>query len=164
MDKVCLGKVVRLHGYLGQMKIATSYDKDFNISKIEKIFDEMGNEFKVTKIFKVKDGVVVGMENVGLEPAKKYIGKNLYIDREIVSDKILIEDLKGSSVYFEDDELVGKITDVQDYGSAEVFYMNNNSGKEILFPNVKGLVVKFNLEEKKLVLNKDRFKEVANEN
>ena len=161
MEKICIGKPVRLHGYLGQMKITTKIDADFDINAIDKMFDENGNEFKVNRIFKTKDGIVVGLDSIDLESAKKMINKPLFIDRKLVDGKILIEDLKGSSVYFEDGELIGKITDVQDYGAAEVFYMNGNDEKEVLFPNVKGLIENFDYRQKKLVVNKRRFLEVA---
>ena len=164
MEKVCLGKVVKLHGYMGQMKIITSYDKDFDIFKIEKMYDENDNEFSVVKIFKVDGGVVVKLDGIELESAKRRINTEFYIDRDLVKDKMLIEDLKGADVYFENDVNIGTIVDIQDYGSAEVFYMLSNEGKEILFPNVKGLIVSFNLAEKKLIVNEIRYKEVSNEN
>ena len=44
MEKIELGKVVRLHGYLGQMKVATKYDKDFNIKSIKQIIDEIATK------------------------------------------------------------------------------------------------------------------------
>ena len=164
MEKICLRKVVRLHGYLGQMKISTKYDKDFDIKKIEKIYDENDNEFLVKKIFQVKDGVVVMLDGVTLETAKSMINTSLFIERSLVSGKILIEDLKNSFVYFENEETAfGKITDVQDYGAAEVFYLKTDDGKEILFPNVKELIVGFDYKTKKLVLNKTRFLEVTDE-
>lgn len=163
MDKVCLGKVVKLHGYLGQMKIRTQFDKDFKIKSIDKIYDEQDNEYNVTKIFQTKDGIVVALEGVDLVKSNSFIGLNLYIDRELLKDKILIEDLKGSTVIFENGDIVGKILDVSDYGAAEVFSIKNQKGKEIMFPNVKGLIVEFKLEEKKLIVNKQRFKEVTDE-
>jgi ribosomal 30S subunit maturation factor RimM len=115
MEKVCLGKVVKLHGYLGQMKVQTEYDKDFDANKIKEIANEKDEIFKVSRIFKNTDGVVVKLEGVELEQAKTYIGKLLYIDRSVMGDKILFEDLKGSIVVFEDETELGKITDVQDY-------------------------------------------------
>ena len=36
MDIVELGKIVKLHGYLGAVKVRTIYDKDFNIKTIKK--------------------------------------------------------------------------------------------------------------------------------
>ena len=164
MDKICFGKVVRLHGYLGQMKLNAKYDADFDILSIKIMYDENDREFVVKKIFKVKDGVVVMLDGFDLENAKSMINKSFFIERSLVDGKILIEDLKNSSVYFEDGVLIGKITDIQDYGAAEVFYLVKDDGKEVLFPNVKDLIISFDYRAKKLVLNKKRFLEVANEN
>ena len=164
MENVCFGKVVRLHGYLGLMKVNAKFDNDFDLKKIDKMYDENGNCYKVTRMSKTKDGALVGLETVDLEKAKSFIGHNLFVERELVSGKILIEDLKGSSVFFEDGTLVGKITDVQDYGTAEVISLKNSNSKEILFPNVKGLIIEFDYKEKKLVIEQKRFKEVADEN
>ena len=116
---------------------------------------------KVERIFKNTDGVVVKLEGVELEQAKTYIGKMLYIDRSVMGDKILFEDLKGSMVFFEDETELGKITDVQDYGSAEVITCMMKSGREIMFPNVKDLIVTFDYKQKKMVINLKRLKEVS---
>ena len=77
MELVSLGKVVKLHGFLGNMKIITKFDKGFDIKKITKLYDENGQEFVVTRIFSNTDAVVVGLEGVDLEKAKTYIGRML---------------------------------------------------------------------------------------
>ena len=161
MDKVALGKVVKLHGFLGNMKIMTKFDKGFDIKNITKLYDENGQEFVVTRIFSNTDAVVVALEGVDLERAKSYINKTFYIDRKIVSGKILFEDLKDSKVVFETGESLGDVTDVQDFGAAEVVSVMCENGKEIMFPNVKGVIESFDYKLKKLVLNKSKFKEVA---
>ena len=161
MKLVSLGKVVKLHGYLGQMKINTKYDKDFSIKNITKIYDESGTEYVVNRIFSNTDSVVVGLDGVDLEKSKTFIGKELFIDRELVSSKILIEDLKDSSVIFENGEKLGIITDVQDYGAAEVFYVKLENGRELLFPNANNVIVSFDYKQKQLVVLKERLKEVS---
>ena len=161
MEKVCLGKVVKLHGYLGQMKVATEYDKDFDVNKITEIANEKGEVYKVSRIFKNTDGVVVKLEGVELEAAKTYIGRFLYIDREVLGDKILFEDLKNSIVVFEDGTELGEITDVQDYGTAEVITCMMKNGRELMFPNVKDLMKSFDYKQKKMVVNINRLKEVS---
>lgn len=161
MELVSLGKVVKLHGYLGQMKINTKFDKDFSIKNITKIYDEKGVEYSVNRIFSNTDSVVVGLDGVDLEKSKTFIGKELFIDRELVSKKILIEDLKDSRVFFEDGAPLGKIFDVQDYGAAEVFYVSQENGRELLFPNVNGVIVSFDYKQKSLVVSKDKLKEVS---
>jgi ribosomal 30S subunit maturation factor RimM len=161
MNKVCLGNAVKLHGYLGEIKIVSNFDKDFDIKQIKTMFDEGGNEFVVKRILKNTDGIYVGFEGVDLEKAKTFIGKQFYIDRNLVGEKILIEDIKKSNVFLDDGTLLGKVFDVQDYGSAEVVYVLLKNGKELLFPCVKGIIVSFDWKENKLVINKDKLKEVS---
>lgn len=161
MEKICLGKLVKLHGFRGEFKMNAKYDDDLEINKIKSMFDELGNEYKITRLLKNTDGFYVGFEGVDLEKAKTMINKMMYIDREFVKDKILIEDLKGSKAYFEDEVELGEITDVQDYGTAEVFFVKTTKGIEIMFPNVKGVIVSFDYKLKKLTINKDKFREVC---
>ena len=69
---------------------------------------------------------------------KNFDKKHLY---EI--HKFLFEDLKHSDVYLDNGELIGKVTDVQDFGSAEVISVIQTSGKELMFPNVSGIIISF---------------------
>lgn len=161
MDKICLGKLVKLHGFRGEFKMNAKYDEDFDTNKIQLMFDENGNEYKITRFSKNTDGFYVGFDGVDLEKAKTMINKMMYIDRELVKDKILIEDLKGSFVFFEDETNLGQIQDVQDYGAAEVFFVQGANGREFMFPNVHDVIISFDYKEKKLVVNKEKFKEVC---
>ena len=161
MERICLGKAVKLHGFRGGLKMNAKYDEDFDTKKVKSMFDEEGNEYIISRLSKNTDGFYVDFENVDLEKANKLINKMFYIDREIVAGKILIEDLKESSVYFEGDVLIGKIQDVQDYGAAEVFFVKTEKGNEIMFPNVKGVISSFDYKQKKLVVNKEKFMEVC---
>ena len=161
MEKISLGKAVKLHGFRGGLKMNAKYDDDFDTKKVKSMFDEDGNEYIVSKLSKNTDGFYVDFENVDLEKANKLINKMFFIDREIVAGKILIEDLKDSEVFFEGDELIGRIQDVQDYGAAEVFFVKTVKGTEIMFPNVKGVIATFDYKQKKLVVNKQKFGEVC---
>ncbi len=161
MEKVVLGKAVKLHGYLGEMKIVTKYDNDFDVKKIKMLYDENENEFKVKRLFKNTDGIIVGLDGVTLDMAKAFIGKNFYIARDLFAGKILIEDLKNSKVVFDDGKVLGKIQDIADYGSAEVFSLQTENGRELLFPNVKGLIQNFDYKQKLLTVDKNKLKEVS---
>lgn len=161
MEVVELGKVVKLHGYLGLMKVNTKFDKGFDIKKITKIYDETNVEYAVTRIFSNTDAVVVELEGVDLEKAKTYIGRMLYIDRSVVGGKILFEDLKNSIVFFENEKELGTIVDVQDFGAAEVISLKTITGKEIMFPNADGVIVSFDYKTKKLILSEEKFRQVC---
>lgn len=161
MELIEIGKVVKLHGFMGQMKVNAKFDKDFNLKTIDKMYLENGKEYAVSRLFQTKDAIVVSLEGVDLENAKSFINKPIFINRELIGDKILIEDLKGSIVYFDTKEELGRVEDVQDYGSAEVFFVKSKENKQLMFPNVKGVIVSFDYKSKELVLNKDKFKEVC---
>lgn len=161
MDKFCIGKAVKLHGIMGAIKIATKFDNDFDISKIDKIYDENDREYLVTRLFKTTDGIVVSLDGISLENAKSLINNSFFIDRSLILGKIMFEDLKLSEVYFEDNTHLGKIVDVQDYGAAEVISVMLEDGREIMFPNVNGIIISFDYITKKLIINKQKFLEVA---
>ncbi len=160
MKKFELGKVVKLHGIKGQMKISTKFDKDFDLSLLTKIYNEAEEEFAVKRIFKKPDGVVVELDDIDLEKAKNYIGKYFYVDAELFKDKILIEELKSSDVIV-NEKNIGKVFDVQDYGAAEVIFVKDSSGKELIFPNVKGVIESFDKDKRELKLNKSKLQEVS---
>ena len=161
MEKFCFGKIVKLHGVLGQVKIATKLDSGFDLGKITSFFNENDDVFAVNRIFKVTDGVVATLDGVNFETAKSMIGTWLYIDRSLLDGKIMFEDLKGSEVYLDDKTLLGKIVDVQDFGSAEILYVINSSGRELLVPNVPNLIVSYDYKTKKLVIKKSVLSEVC---
>ncbi len=161
MEKICLGKAVKLHGYMGEIKITTQFDDDFDVSSINEIFDDKENLYKVKRIFKTTDGIVVALNDVGLEQAKSFINRWFYIDRTLVKGKILIEDIKRSEVFFETGEQLGKVIDVQSFGAAEVIFVLTDEGKELMFPNVDGVIKSFDFASLKLVIDKKKLAEIS---
>ena len=59
----------------------------------------------------------------------------------------------------EEGEELGVVTDVRNLSSD--VYTIEKAGKSILFPAVKGVIVKVDLDEKKLIVNKAVFDEIA---
>lgn len=160
MDLVKLGKVVRLHGIAGEMKISTQMDDDFDLKTLKALFDETGKEFLVKRAFRHDGGLIVGLDGVDLSSAKSLINKNFYIARELVAGKILIEDIIGSDVSV-CGKTIGTAFDVQDFGSAEVIFIKLDGGGELLVPNVKGLIENFDLKNKTLKFDEQKLREVS---
>ena len=75
MERVCLGKAVKLHGFRGGLKMNAKYDDDFDTKKVKSMFDEEGNEYKISRLSKNTDGFYVDFENVDLEKANKLVNK-----------------------------------------------------------------------------------------
>ena len=55
--------------------------------------------------------------------------------------------------------MLGTVTDISNL-SADV-YTIEKAGKSILFPAVKGVIVKYDIENGKLIVNKTIFDEIA---
>ncbi len=94
--------------------------------------------------------------------AEKLRNKFIEIDKELLEkakgeDEFLIDDLIGMTLYDLDGQYVGQIVDVVDYGSGDIFVIDNN-GRTIEAPYVEKAFIK---RGEKLVVDRKAFDEVA---
>ena len=68
-------------------------------------------------------------------------------------------DILGLSCETEEGEFLGMVTDISNLSSD--IYTIEKAGKKTLFPAVKGVVVKVDLDAKKLIVDKKIFDEIA---
>lgn len=78
---------------------------------------------------------------------------------ELEEGRYYIADLLGAAVVTESGELLGTVKDIAPL-SSEVYTLEKD-GKQILFPAVKGVVKRVEIAEKRLIVDKKRFDEVA---
>ncbi len=62
---------------------------------------------------------------------------------------------------FIEDKEIGVISDVLQYGAADVYVISANDGKEVMIPAIKKLLLKVDIENKQVLLDKQTFEEVA---
>ena len=95
--------------------------------------------------------------------AELFRGKILEGDREdapeLEEGQYYIVDIIGLSCETENGEVLGVVTDISNLSSD--VYTIEKAGKSILFPAVKGVVKKVDLENKKLIVDKKIFDEIA---
>jgi len=95
--------------------------------------------------------------------AELFRGKKLEGERSdapaLEEGQYYIVDILGLSCETEEGEFLGTVKDVTNLSSD--IYTLEKDGKNILFPAIKGVVVKVDIENGKLVVNKTRFDEVA---
>ena len=85
------------------------------------------------------------------------------IDYTLDDDEVLISDIIGFEVVLENGEVLGKLTSVDSYGSAEVYTIKTNTG-EILFPNARGVISEFAMDKNQIVLNANILNEIRIDN
>ena len=164
MERLVIGEVLKPQGIRGEIKIKTFTDfpedvKDFGVVSIDE------KEYKILSFRVGTDGFAyLGLRGVPDRNAAELLrGKLLYGDRsdapELEEGQYYIVDILGIACETEEGEFLGTVKDIANL-SSEIYTLEKD-GKNILFPAIKGVVVKVDLPNKKLIVNKAKFDEVA---
>lgn len=164
MEKVSVGEIVKPQGIKGEVKIKL-YDKNFEMGEITSFIVDNTLQ-KVDEHRKAGEFLFVKFQGVcTVLDAEKLRGKVVYLTEQSAKDRLkeneyYVEQLLGFLVKVED-KTVGTLEDVQNFGSADVYYCKGENCKEIMFPLVSGLIKDINTDLKLIELDKQKFDEVA---
>lgn len=164
MERVCVGEILKPQGIKGEVKIKL-YDKGFQLLDLKNFV--IDNEMYIVEESR-KNGEFLYIKFKGVctvNDAENLRGKVVCLTEQNAKDRLkeneyYIEQLLGFSVLVEN-KIIGKLEDVQNFGSADVYYLTAENGKEIMFPLVSGIIEDINTEHKHIQLNKQKFDEVA---
>lgn len=167
MDKLIVGKIVKIHGVKGAVKINPVIDDEIEFSDLKGVFIDSDSKFyEFEEVFAVSDMIGVKFKDINsVDVAKGLVGKFVYAEKSVLeslveSNSFFIEDLKGSKVYLDGDE-IGVLDEIDNFGSADIFYINSKKFKNLSLPHVEGLINLFDENKKCLYLSKQVFDEVA---
>ena len=86
-----------------------------------------------------------------LNMAEKYKGCYLKIHRKdarkLPKDTYFIADIIGSDVITDDGKLLGKVDDIYNTGSNDIYVVKDELGKQILLPNIKEVILDIDIEK-----------------
>lgn len=164
MERLTIGEVLKPQGIRGEIKIKTFTDtpevvKEFGVVYID------DKEYKILSFRVGTDGsAYVGLRGVpDRNTAELLRGKKIEGNRsdapELEEGQYYIVDIIGLSCETQDGEFLGTVKSIVNLSSD--VYTIEKAGKSILFPAVKGVIVKVDLENKKVILNKAIFDEIA---
>ena len=150
-----LGQIVSTHGVRGEMRFNPWCDSaDFATKFNTLYFDAEGKQPVAVQSARVHGNIVLlKLEGIDtMEKAQALRQKVLYIDREsadLPENTWFVEDLLGCRVVEDGtDTVYGSITDVQKYPANDVWTVKEPSGKEVLVPAIKDVVVSADIENK----------------
>ena len=152
MERLTIGEVLKPQGIRGELKIKTFTDFPEDVKAFGTVYiDE--KPYKILSFRGVPDR----------NAAELLRGRKIEGDREdapeLEEGRYYIADLLGAAVVTESGELLGTVKDIAPL-SSEVYTLEKD-GKQILFPAVKGVVKRVEIAEKRLIVDKKRFDEVA---
>ncbi len=150
-----LGQIVSTHGVRGEMRFNPWCDSaDFATKFNTLYFDAEGKQSVAVQSARVHGNIVLlKLEGIDtMEKAQALKQKVLYIDREsadLPENTWFVEDLLGCRVVEDGtDTVYGSITDVQKYPANDVWTVKEPSGKDVLVPAIKDVVVSADIENK----------------
>lgn len=156
-----VGAITSTHGIKGEVKVFPTTDDVNRFKKLKEVVLDTGKEqitlqiqgvkfFKQFVILKFK-----GIDNIN--DIEKYKGKSLFVTREnavkLEKDEYFIADILGSTVEDEDGNILGILKDVIVTGANDVYVVENEEGKELLFPAIKECVLNVDVEQSKITVH-----------
>ena len=156
-----LGQIVNTKGLKGEVKINSFTEDNTKFERISKVFikrKENLKEYEIEKVGYNKNQVIIKFKNINtVEEAETLRNSYIVVDREIFGKLpegvYYIADLIGLEVYTENNEYLGKVDDIFNTGSNDIYVVKDDLGKQKLLPGIDEVIKKIDLEEGKIIVN-----------
>lgn len=164
MQRLTIAEVLKPQGIRGELKIKTFTDFPEDVKAFKTVYID-DKPYKILSYRVGTDGFAyIGLRGIpDRNTAELFRGKLLQGERDdappLEEGQYYIVDILGLSCETEDGEVLGTLTDVSLLSSD--IYTIEKAGKKILFPAVKGVVKTVDFDNKKLIVDKKIFDEIA---
>ena len=164
MDRLVIGEVLKPQGIRGELKIKTFTDSPEDVKSFGTVYID-DNPYKILSFRVGTDGAAyIGLRGIpDRNAAELFRGKKLEGEREdappLEEGRYYIVDILGLSCETEDGEFLGIVKDIRNLSSD--IYTIEKDGKNIPFPVVKNVIKTIDLENKKVIVDKAVFDEIA---
>ena len=157
--QILLGKIVKPQGLKGEVKIQLSTNNLAVFNNLKAMY--IGSSCAEIEYLRLKDNfVIVKFKAINdIEKAELLRGKEVFIDKQdfiMEQDNYLVEDLIDSSVYDENNNFIGKLIDVEQYGAADIWIIYAD-GRDYYVPFIKKVFTKILPQQKLIFVNKKEF-------
>ena len=154
-----IGKITKLQGLKGEVRVQYYCDDAEMLEEFPELYlDKAKTPVTVERSRYLKSDVaVIKLKGVNTpEEAQKYIGKMLYFNRddaELPEDTWFIQDIIGLSVVDADSGRVyGKVDDIYQNGSADVYSVRTPEGKQLMFPAIPEVLLETDIDGGRLII------------
>ncbi len=148
-------KIVNTHGVMGEMKAICLADSPMFFKKIKTLYIE-NKPYTLKGVKEHKGNLLLRLLEIdNMDKAETLKGKDVYVKREdapaLPKGRYYIVDLLGLSVMTAEGE-IGKITDVFQTGSNDVYEVKSESGKKYYIPVIDDVVKEIDIENKRVFI------------
>jgi len=146
-----VGFLRRPHGVRGEIVMDLHTDFPERMKKGRKLF--IGDNHKpmtLTNVRPHQSGLLVKFKNVDSpEDAGLYRNQWVYVqtkDVPLPEGQHYKHELLGLKVVDENDSLLGELVEIMETGANDVYVVRDDSGKEILLPNIPSVILDFDID------------------
>ena len=164
MDKITVGQIIKAFGIKGEVKVKPYTDDIMRFKKLRIVY--IGETPYKIIACRIAEGFVY-LSFIGVNDrntSETLVGSMLEIDRvnavELEEGRYFIADMLGCKVVLTDGTVIGKLTDVAQYGAADVITVVDGN-KVCRFPFIKKLNSNIDIENKIMTLDSKVFSEVS---
>ena len=156
-----IGQIVNTFGIKGFVKVNPFTDNINRFDDLKKVYIKNKSqkyELEIEEVKYHKNMVLIKFKGIDkVEDAESL--KNSYIlvnrkdEKTLNKDTYYIVDLLGLDVYTDEGELLGKLEDIYNTGSNDIYVVKNELGKQILLPAIKDVIKEINIENRKIIVH-----------
>lgn len=156
-----IGQIVNTFGIKGMVKVKPFTDNIERFSNLEKIYikNKSGQtEYKIQEVKYHKNMVLIKFEGIE-NPEQADLLRNSYliVDREteepLEPGRYYIVDMIGLDVFTDDNEYLGKLEDIYNTGSNDIYVVKNELGKQVLLPAIEDVIKNIDMDNKKVIVH-----------
>lgn len=154
-----VGKIVNMHGIKGDLKVLPLTDYMERFEELDWVYIDGNDERFYIKNVRYMPTVVLlsfkGYEDINL--VKRFKDKYLFIDgnqrRDLPEDTYYIADIVGLDVYTIKGEYIGRVKDIIQTSSNDVYVIEGEGNREIMIPAVEEFIPEICLGEGKIIID-----------
>lgn len=156
-----IGQIVNTFGIKGFVKVNPFVDDISRFDDLKKVYikkQKVLKELEVEEVKYHKNMVLVKFKGIDkVEEAETLRNSYLEVDREnaieLQEGEYFIADLLGLDVITDEGNTLGKLEDIFNTGSNDIYVVKDELGKQILLPAILEVIKEINLEEKKILIH-----------
>ncbi len=154
-----VGIISSTHGVHGEVKVFPTTDDVRRFKKLKTVLlmvsEQEYQELEIQSVKFFKQFAILKFKDYdSINDIERYKGKSLMVAREnavkLNNDEYYIADLLGIEVVDEEDQIIGKLTDVIETGANDVYVIERISGEELLLPAIKQCILEVSPETNRM--------------
>ena len=154
-----IGQIVNTFGIKGEVKVNPFTDDVEQFERLKSILvvkNKQLVEMEIENVRYQKHLVILKLKNIeDMNTAEKLKGCYIKIHRKdarkLPKGKYFIADIIGSGVVTDDGKSLGKVDDIYNTGSNDIYVVKDELGKQLLLPAISDVIKEINLNERKIV-------------